>query len=51
VVRAERAFSLSIPPHVTHGTQISLSTEDIGLRNVNLHVLVLIDPTLDEEAF
>jgi molecular chaperone DnaJ len=51
VVRAERGFSLSIPPHVAHGTQISLSTEDIGLRSVNLHVLVLVDPTLDEEDF
>ncbi len=51
VVRAERGFSLSIPPHVTHGTQISLSTEDIGLRRVNLHILVQVDPTLDEEDF
>jgi DnaJ-class molecular chaperone len=51
VVRAERGFSLSIPPRVTHGTQISLSTEDIGLRRVNLHVLVLVDPTMDEEDF
>ena len=51
VVRAERGFSLSIPPHVTHRTQISLSAEDIGLRGVNLHVLVLIDPTLDQEDF
>ena len=51
VVRAERGFSLSIPPHVTHGTQISLSTEDIGLRGVNLHVFVQIDPTLDQEDF
>jgi DnaJ-class molecular chaperone len=51
VVRAEREFSLSIPPHVTHATQISLSTEDIGLRSVTLHVLVLIDPTLDQEDF
>jgi DnaJ-class molecular chaperone len=51
VVRAEREFSLSIPPHVTHGTQISLSTEDIGLKRVNLHVLILVDPNLDEEGF
>jgi len=51
VVRAERGFSLSIPPHVSHGTQISLSTEDIGLRRVRLHILVLIDPTLDQEDF
>jgi DnaJ-class molecular chaperone len=51
VVRAERGFSLSIPPHVSHRTQISLSAEDIGLRHVNLHLLVLVDPTLDEEVF
>lgn len=51
VVRSERAFSLSIPPHVNHGTQISLSTEDIGLKGVNLHILVMIDPTLGEEGF
>lgn len=51
VVRAERGFSLSIPPHVTHGTEIRLSTEDIGLKRINLHVLVLIDPALDQEEF
>ena len=51
VVRGEREFSLSIPPHVSHGTQISLSTEDIGLRRVNLHILVLIDPSLDQGDF
>jgi DnaJ-class molecular chaperone len=51
VIRAEREFSLSLPPRVAHGTRISLSTEDIGLRNVHLHVLVLVDPTLDEEPF
>jgi DnaJ-class molecular chaperone len=51
VVRAERGFSLSIPPHVSHGTQISLSTEDIGLRRVKLYILVLIDPTLDQKDF
>jgi len=51
VVRAQRGFSLSIPPHVRHGTQISLSTEDIGLRRANLHILVLIDPGLDQEDF
>ena len=50
-VRAERGFSLSIPPHVSHRTKISLSTEDIGLRRVILHILVLIDPTLDQEDF
>ena len=51
VVRAERGFSLSIPPHVSDGTQIRLSMEDIGLKSVRLNILVLIDPTLDQEDF
>jgi len=50
-VTSERQFSLSIPPHVKHGTQIELSMEDIGLRGVYLHVLVLIDPDLGEEEW
>lgn len=48
-IESRREFSLSIPPHVTHGTQISLSMEDIGLRDVLLHVKVLIDPTIWDE--
>jgi len=50
-VTSDRQFSLSIPPHVKHGTQIELSMEDIGLRGVTLHVLVLIDPDLDEDEW
>ena len=50
-VTSERQISLSIPPHVTHGTQIELSMEDIGLRGVTLHVLVLIDPDLGKEEW
>jgi DnaJ-class molecular chaperone len=49
-VSAERQFSLSIPPRVKHGTRIRLSMEDIGLSGVCLHVQVLIDPQLEEEA-
>jgi DnaJ-class molecular chaperone len=45
----ERGFSLSIPPNVTHGTEIRLSLEDIGLRNAYLNLVVYIDPRL--EAF
>jgi len=48
-VKSEREFSLSIPPHVKHGTKIRLSLEDIGLRDVYLHIMVLIDPSLEEE--
>ncbi len=48
-VRTERQFSLSIPPHVRHGTHIRLSLEDIGLRNVSIDVVVLIDPAADEQ--
>jgi DnaJ-class molecular chaperone len=43
-VSSEREFSLSIPPHTRHGTTVSLSLEDIGLRDVNLHVEVQVDP-------
>ncbi|MBW1779244.1 MAG: DnaJ domain-containing protein [Deltaproteobacteria bacterium] len=50
-VTSERQFSLSIPPHVKHGTNIRLSMEDIGLRGVYLHVLVSIDSDLEGEGW
>jgi DnaJ-class molecular chaperone len=50
-VQSEREFSLSIPPHVRHGTEIRLSMEDIGMRDTHLHVRVLIDPYLEEEQW
>ena len=50
-VRSEREFSLSIPSHVTHGTKIRVSMEDIGLRNVYLNIVVLIDPRLEDEGW
>lgn len=46
-VRTERQFSLTIPPRIDHGTQVRISLEDIGLKNTDLHITVLIDPTLD----
>ena len=42
-VQSEREFSLSVPPNVKNGTEIRLSLEDIGLRNVYLNVRVRID--------
>ncbi len=45
-VTAERQFSLSIPPHIDHGTEVTLPLMDIGLRSVRLHVRVLVDPAL-----
>jgi DnaJ-class molecular chaperone len=42
-VRGEREFSLSIPPNTRHGTRVRLSLEDIGLKNVNLHILVTVE--------
>jgi molecular chaperone DnaJ len=42
-VRAERLFSLSIPPRIQHGTKVTLSLEDIGLAGVNLFVRVQVD--------
>jgi len=49
-VQREREFSLSIPPGVRHGTEITLSMEDIGLKETYLNILVRIEPDLDEEA-
>ena len=45
--RAEREFSLSIPPQTSHGTEAAVSLEDIGLPAVNLFVRIYIDPHMD----
>ena len=47
-VNTHREFSLSIPPHTTHGTQQCISMEDIGLKGVNLNIFVTVDPYLDD---
>jgi DnaJ-class molecular chaperone len=47
-VSTEREFSLSIPPRTADGTSVSLSLEDIGLREVQLHVAVRVDPLLPD---
>jgi DnaJ-class molecular chaperone len=48
-VQGRREFSLSIPPHVLHGTDIRLPLDDIGLANVYLNVSVLVEPYLGPE--
>lgn len=50
-VRSKKEFSLSVPPRVSHGTEITLSMEDIGLRGVELHITVLIDRSLEDEEW
>jgi DnaJ-class molecular chaperone len=47
-VSTEREFSLSIPPRTASGTAVSLSLEDIGLRGVQLHVELQVDPLLED---
>jgi molecular chaperone DnaJ len=47
-VSTEREFSLSIPPRTAHGTEVSLSLEDIGLGDVHLYVQVRVDPSLED---
>jgi hypothetical protein len=39
---------LSIPPRTADGTADSFSLEDIGLRAVQLHVEVRVDPLLGD---
>ena len=48
-IRSQRSFSLGIPPGVRHGTEVSLSMEDIGLRDFFLHLTVIIDPALSAQ--
>lgn len=50
-VQGEREFSLSIPPGMRHGTEITLSMEDIGLKDTYLNILVRIEPDLGEEEW
>lgn len=50
-IRAERAFSLSVPPNIRHGTEIRISMEDVGLKGTAMNIQVLIDPYLDEEVW
>jgi molecular chaperone DnaJ len=45
-MRGRREFSLSIPPHVPHGTHVRLPLSDIGLAGVYLDITVLIEPYL-----
>jgi molecular chaperone DnaJ len=45
--QAEREFYLSIPPRTSHGTEATVSLEDIGLPDANLFVRVHIDPYLE----
>ncbi|MBN2034384.1 MAG: DnaJ domain-containing protein [Deltaproteobacteria bacterium] len=45
---SERGFSLSIPPGVRHGTEITLCMEDIGLKNTYLNIVVHIEPDFEE---
>jgi hypothetical protein len=50
-VRSEREFSVSIPPNVKDGTEVRLSLEDIGLRNVCVNMVVFIDPDLSQHIW
>jgi molecular chaperone DnaJ len=43
-VHSELKFSISIPPRTANGTTVSLSMEDIGLKDVGLHVAVRVSP-------
>lgn len=44
VIGRERRFSISVPPHIRDGTAVTLPLDDIGLKGVNLHLLIRVDP-------
>lgn len=50
-IQTYREFSLSIPPHTKHGTQQSISMEDIALKDTYLNILVLVDRNLELNAW
>ena len=50
-VQSKREFSLCIPPGVKHGTEITLSLEDIGLKDTYLNIVVRVEPDLEEEEW
>jgi molecular chaperone DnaJ len=43
-VRAERSFSISIPPNTKDHTEVTLALDDIGLRGVALHLFIRVAP-------
>ena len=47
-IHTYREFSLSIPPHTKHGTQQSISMEDIGLKDIYLNIVVYVVSDSDE---
>jgi len=42
-IRSDREFSLNIPPHISHGTHQKVYLGDVGLKDMYLNILVLID--------
>jgi molecular chaperone DnaJ len=50
-IRTQREFNLSVPPHVTHGSEITLSLEDIGLQGSALIITVVIDASVGDEGW
>jgi DnaJ-class molecular chaperone len=42
-LREERRFSISIPPNTTAGTDVSIPLDDIGLKNIDLHIFIRVE--------
>jgi molecular chaperone DnaJ len=45
-LEGEKKFAISIPPRTSNHTEVTLSLEDIGLKDVNLYLTITIDPYL-----
>ncbi|MEJ2154017.1 MAG: DnaJ domain-containing protein [Desulfobacteraceae bacterium] len=43
-IQSERRFSISVPPHTRDGTEVILPLDDIGLRGIQLYLLIRVDP-------
>jgi DnaJ-class molecular chaperone len=42
-IQSEREFSLSIPPNIRHGTEVTISLEDLGLKETYLNAVIFIE--------
>lgn len=50
-IESQREFSLTIPPNTKNGTEIAVSLDDIGLKNIRLQIHVVVDPYMIDEKW
>jgi len=49
--KSERSFNLMVPPDVLHGSEIRITLEDIGLKDVFLNIDIIVDDVYSDITF